>query len=50
MQPTALTAQATLETRFLSPQGQNLVYRVVSWSTGSHFRNGAFEAPSFDTM
>jgi hypothetical protein len=35
MSATALTAQPTLETRFVGPQGQNLVHRVRGWSRGS---------------
>src|SRR5260370_33985327 len=35
MSATALTAQPTLETRFVDPEGQNLVHRVRGWSRGS---------------
>jgi hypothetical protein len=31
---TALTGQATLETRFIGLQGLYLIHRVTSWSTG----------------
>jgi hypothetical protein len=34
MQPTALTAQPALETRFVGPEGHYLVHRVKTWSTG----------------
>src|SRR5260370_13501237 len=47
MQPTALPAQPGLETRFVGPEGHHLVHRVKTWSTGSRFRNGSFEPPSF---
>src|SRR5258708_1203032 len=46
MQPTALTAQPGLETRFVGPEGHHLLHSVKTWSRGSRFRNGFFEPPS----